>query len=377
MKKIIICILLFHQLSLAQTYDVLFIGNSYTYYNDLPDMLSKISSSFGDSIFHDQNTPGGYSLYAHSQDQLTIDKINQQNWDYVVLQDQSQRPSLSPAYVSTAVFPYAQQLVDLIYQNYNCTEPLFYMTWGRKNGDLTNCVNYPPVCTYLGMQESLRDSYISMGINNNATVSPVGIAFKNAIALDSTIELYNNDNSHPSVYGTYLAACVFYSTIFKKSSIGSLFVPSAISASDALFLQQIAYSTVLDSVLTWNIFNSNYSYSVNGTSVDFLNISSNFENCIWDFGDGSFSSIESPSHNFLVPGAYNVKLTVYTNDWCLIDVIEEEIIITISNLEEIHIITEKKNKYLDIFGRITDSKSKGLKFLINNDGKITKKFIFE
>ena len=63
MKKIIICILLFHQLSLAQTYDVLFIGNSYTYYNDLPDMLSKISSSFGDSIFHDQNTPGGYSLY--------------------------------------------------------------------------------------------------------------------------------------------------------------------------------------------------------------------------------------------------------------------------------------------------------------------------
>ena len=377
MKKIIICILLFHQFSLAQTYDVLFIGNSYTYYNDLPDMLSKISSSFGDSIFHDQNTPGGYSLYAHSQDQLTIDKINQQNWDYVVLQDQSQRPSLSPAYVSTAVFPYAQQLVDLIYQNYNCSEPLFYMTWGRKNGDLTNCVNYPPVCTYLGMQERLRDSYISMGINNNATVSPVGIAFKNAIALDSTIELYNNDNSHPSVYGTYLAACVFYSTIFKKSSIGSLFVPSAISASDALFLQQIASSTVLDSVLTWNIFNSNYSYSVNGTSVDFLNISSNFENCIWDFGDGSFSSIESPLHNFLVPGAYNVKLTVYTNDWCLIDVIEEEIIITISNLEEIHIITEKKNKYLDIFGRITDSKSKGLKFLINNDGKITKKFIFE
>ena len=377
MKKIIICILLFHQFSLAQTYDVLFIGNSYTYYNDLPDMLSKISSSFGDSIFHDQNTPGGYSLYAHSQDQLSIDKINQQNWDYVVLQDQSQRPSLSPAYVSTAVFPYAQQLVDLIYQNYNCSEPLFYMTWGRKNGDLTNCVNYPPVCTYLGMQERLRDSYISMGINNNATVSPVGIAFKNAIALDSTIELYNNDNSHPSIYGTYLAACVFYSTIFKKSSIGSLFVPSAISASDALFLQQIASSTVLDSVLTWNIFNSNYSYSVNGTSVDFLNISSNFENCIWDFGDGSFSSIESPSHNFLVPGVYNVKLTVYTNDWCLIDVIEEEIIITISNLEEIHIITEKKNKYLDIFGRITDSKSKGLKFLINNDGKITKKFIFE
>lgn len=377
MRKIIIFLLLIYNLSSAQTYDVLFIGNSYIYYNDLPDMLSKISTSLGDSIFFDQYTPGGYSLYAHSQDQLTIDKINQQNWDYVVLQDQSQRPSLSPAYVSTAVFPYAEQLVDLIYQNYNCSEPLFYMTWGRKNGDQTNCVNYPPVCTYLGMQERLRHSYVSMGFSNNATISPVGIAFKNCIAFDSTIELYNNDNSHPSVHGSYLAACVFYSSIFKKPSIGALYIPNAISSSDALFLQQIASSTVLDSISSWNIFNANFSYVDNGDSISFINSSSNFENCIWDFGDGNFSSLENPSHHYLNSGIYNIKLIVYTNDWCLMDVLEEEITITISSIEENNNISQKKNKYLDFFGRITDSKSKGLKFFINSEGKAVKKFIFE
>ena len=58
-------------------------------------MVSKIASSFGDSITYDQSTPGGSSLYAHAQNQTTINKINQQNWDYVVLQDQSQNPSLS------------------------------------------------------------------------------------------------------------------------------------------------------------------------------------------------------------------------------------------------------------------------------------------
>ena len=153
----------------AQSYDVLFIGNSYTYYNNLPEMISNIANDLGDTVNYDQNTPGGTSLYAHSQNQTTINKINQQNWDFVVLQDQSQRPSLSPSYVAASVYPYATQLVNLINSNYICSEPVFYMTWGRKYGDQTNCQSYPPVCTFLGMQERLRDSYLTMGLDNNAS----------------------------------------------------------------------------------------------------------------------------------------------------------------------------------------------------------------
>ena len=147
MKKVFLFLLIPFN-SFSQSYDILFVGNSYTYYNDLPQMLSKIASSFGDSITYDQSTPGGASLYSHSQNQTTINKINQQNWDYVVLQDQSQNPSLSPNYVSANVYPYADELVNLIELNDICTEPIFYMTWGRKYGDQSNCSNYPPCLLY-------------------------------------------------------------------------------------------------------------------------------------------------------------------------------------------------------------------------------------
>ena len=187
--RLIIITLLFPIFSFSQSYDILFIGNSYTYYNNLPEMLSNIANAFGDSVNYDQSTPGGTSLYAHSQNQTTLNKINQQSWDYVVLQDQSQRPSLSPTYVAASVYPYASQLVTEIQSNNLCSEPLFYMTWGRKYGDQSNCSTYPPVCTYLGMQERLRDSYLTMGFDNEATVAPVGISFKNSIFQDSTIDL--------------------------------------------------------------------------------------------------------------------------------------------------------------------------------------------
>ena len=65
-------LLLFPFCCFSQSYDILFIGNSYTYYNDLPEMVSNIASSFGDSVTYDQSTPGGSSLYAHAQNQTTI-----------------------------------------------------------------------------------------------------------------------------------------------------------------------------------------------------------------------------------------------------------------------------------------------------------------
>ena len=122
--RLIIITLLFPIFSFSQSYDILFIGNSYTYYNNLPEMLSNIANAFGDSVNYDQSTPGGTSLYAHSQNQTTLNKINQQSWDYVVLQDQSQRPSLSPTYVAASVYPYASQLVTEIQSNNLCSEPL-------------------------------------------------------------------------------------------------------------------------------------------------------------------------------------------------------------------------------------------------------------
>jgi hypothetical protein len=371
MKKIFL-FLLIPCYSFSQSYDVLFIGNSYTYYNDLPQMLSDIASAFGDSISYDQNTPGGSSLYAHSQNQITINKINQQSWDYVVLQGQSQNPSLSLNYVSSNVYPYANQLVDFIELNDICTEPVFYMTWGRKYGDQSNCSNYPPVCTYLGMQQRLRESYLSMGIDNSASVSPVGIAFKNSIALDSTIDLYSPDYSHPSIYGSYLAACTFYSTIFRKSAVACSYKPNSITSTEALFLQQVASSTVLDSLSTWNIFQASFDYDIINDSVNFINKSSNYENCVWDFGDGNQSLDINPKHTYLLSGIYDISLTCYNNSSCLVDFLTLQININIASVENQNPFKKKVIKSFDIMGREVDLNHKGLVYQINNQGEVIK-----
>ena len=377
MRNLFFYIILFiANFTYAQSYDVLFIGNSYTYYNNLPEMISNIANDLGDTVNYDQNTPGGTSLYAHSQNQTTINKINQQNWDFVVLQDQSQRPSLSPSYVAASVYPYATQLVNLINSNYICSEPVFYMTWGRKYGDQTNCQSYPPVCTFLGMQERLRDSYLTMGLDNNASVSPVGIAFKNSISLDSTIDLYTSDNSHPSIYGSYLAACTFYSTIFKKSSVGCSYKPNAINQSDALFLQQVASSTVLDSMFVWNVFQAQFDFNQNGNVFDFINKSSNFENCIWDFGDGNQSTDFNPTHTYLQNGVYDVILTIQTNSGCLSEVYSLQVNVNSTQINEYQ-ENKKIIKSFNILGNQINENFKGVIIEIDSKGKSDKKIYLE
>ena len=190
MKKLFLFLFFTPTILLAQSLDVLFIGNSYTYANNMPQMVSELALSFGDTLNFESSTPGGATFNTHSTNINTLNKISQKPWDYVVLQAQSQEPSFSPNQVANDLFPYAQILIDSIESNSTCTEPIFFMTWGRKYGDQQNCQFYPPICTYLGMQQRLRQSYLDMTFNHNATCSPVGICWKESIAQDSTLNLF-------------------------------------------------------------------------------------------------------------------------------------------------------------------------------------------
>ena len=185
--------------SFAQTKNVLFLGNSYTGVNNLPLLTYNLALSLGDTINYDSNIPGGYTYEGHSTNTTSLSKVAQGDWDFVILQEQSQKPSFPPSQVATEVYPYAQILVDSVKSANACAEPLFYMTWGRKNGDASNCGFYPPLCTYDGMQARLRESYMEMSINNDCSVSPVGAAWKYVRDNYQTIELYSADESHPSI----------------------------------------------------------------------------------------------------------------------------------------------------------------------------------
>jgi len=376
-KGILICAFLPLLIIAQQRKEVLFIGNSYTYVNNLPDLVKQIALSFGDSLIHDSSTPGGATFNTHTNNSQTLAKINQQQWDYVVLQAQSQEPSFSPGQVANNTYPYAEILVDSIYANSSCTEPLFFMTWGRKYGDQQNCAAYPPICTYLGMQQRLRESYLEMAFNDSASCAPVGMAWKKSIAIDSTLNLYSSDNSHPSIYGSYLAACTFYASIFKKSAVGSSYWPNAIDSATAYSLQQIGSSTVLDSLSVWNIFNADFTYNQIGDSVSFMNLSSNYESLIWDFGDGNISYDDNPTHIYTSSGIYVISMIVFSNGGCISDTLS--VSVTVTNSTSINEKTNSNNllKITNILGKECLFVKNKILFYHFSDGRIEQKIVIE
>jgi PKD repeat protein len=339
MRKLLLitCLIFSVGITKAQVKKVLFVGNSYTYVNDLPQLLKDVALSFNDTIVTDQSTPGGATFNAHTTNSTTMNKIALGTFDYVVLQAQSQEPSFSPGQVASQTYPYAQTLVNAIRAANECTEPMFFMTWGRQNGDAVNCQFYPPICTYDGMQHRLRQSYLEMANVNQSTVSPVGVAWKNVRDNDSLINLYSPDESHPSLHGSYLAACVFYTTLYQKSSIGSTSIPTGISASEALILQTIASYTVLDSMALWrinaNLPIANFNYTGGGT-INFTNTSTNGVYYYWDFGDGNSSTLENPSNVYTASNTYPVQLITFSADSCFSDTITQNLNVIVASVED-------------------------------------------
>lgn len=318
MKKIFTLALAFVSLLLqAQQTKILWLGNSYTSVNNLPKMFHDLALSGGDSIIYDSNTPGGYTFNQHSVNATTIQKIYSQQWDYVVLQAQSQEPSFPPSQVQTETFPYARTLDSLIHDNDSCTKTVFYMTWGKKYGDQANCASYPAICTFEGVTDRLRDSYLQMANENSALVAPAGMAWFASWHTDTLINLWQADNSHPTIAGSYLTSCVFYETIFRKSPLGLSYSPIAIQATTD-FLQNIAHTTVFDSLANWNIgsfdVKANFSFAGNEATqiYSFNNLSQNFTSYQWSFGDGNFSS-SNGTHTYTDTGTYTATLIAFDN----------------------------------------------------------------
>ena len=114
------------ELKAQLSYRVLFLGNSYTYVNDLPQIIHDVALSAGDTLVFDSYTPGGYQLIDHSTDAISQNKIMTGGWDYVVIQGQSQEPITSYNQFSNG----GSALYNLIKQYNPCAVTMPYMTWG-------------------------------------------------------------------------------------------------------------------------------------------------------------------------------------------------------------------------------------------------------
>ena len=253
--------------------NVLFLGNSYTASNNLPNIVSNIANSMGDFLFAESNTIGAGTLQMHVDNSNSNNLIGMGDWDYVVLQEQSQYPSFPLWQVEQSVFPYASQLSQLVQEYNNCAETVFFMTWGRENGDTNNCANWPPVCTYEGMDDLLHERYLMMANQNEALVSPVGAVWRHIRDNNYNFALYSSDGSHPSALGSYVAGICFYTTLFQKDPTNIPWNGNDnwnISDTDASIIKQIVKSVVYDNFTNWNIV---------PTDIDNDGVCNNLDNC--------------------------------------------------------------------------------------------------
>ncbi len=234
---------------------VLFLGNSYTSVNDLPSLLTALAKSLGQTIETGAHIPGGYTLGAppnqHATDATSLAKIAEGSWDVVVLQEQSQIPTIG-AYKVSFMLPGAKQLDQAIKKANTCTRTMLYLTWGRKNGgeQCAGSTCSPDFADFEAMQSALEKAYREVAKAIGAGVAPVGEAWKLSRQDKPALELFSGDGSHPSMRGSYLAACVFFAALTGKSPIGASYTAD-LPPAEAAFLQQVAAQVVLPSLAYW------------------------------------------------------------------------------------------------------------------------------
>ena len=305
MKKILlltIAILLFKISFSQEEIRVLFLGNSYTYVNDLPKIIKDIAINEGKVFTYESVTPGGCTLFQHLDSQTSMSKIRQGNWDYVILQEQSQLPVID-YYRHNTLTPSYKSLHDSIMLYNPKAKVVGYMTWGRRYGG-QQCVNFGDglYCSanfadFNHMQDTLTAAYCENAYATNSYVAPVGEAWKSALAAEPSLVLHSSDNSHPSYDGSYLAACVFYSVFWNKSSVG-IYHDKQIDGTKAELLQTISDEVFFNNLEKWNF------------KTDTVNIIENFGNRCYNIQSNPSDSkviIENKSESSLNVKIFNVN----------------------------------------------------------------------
>lgn len=160
----------------------------------------------------------GFTLERHWACGDALSAIDRERWDYVILQEQSTFGD-SPEVINgipkinapTVFHEYARRFDAAI--NKRGARTTLFVTWAREESPES--------------QALLNEGYLRIAKELRALIAPVGTAWRDALKIDASLPLYQTDHAHPAVAGSYLAACVLYSTFYDKSPEG---LPSRIPA---------------------------------------------------------------------------------------------------------------------------------------------------
>lgn len=197
--------------SQPDTLRVLFVGNSFTFFNNLPQMVSAMAASQDVAIFTRQSTVGGSNLEQHWKGERgtkTMAMLDSADWDYVVLNNHS----LSAIEDPDGFLEYGRKFAEHIRNK--GAKPVFMMTWAYKSNPL--------------MQKEISERYAQLAAETRSDYVPCGPLFASARQWRPDLEMFFDDK-HPSPNGTYLLALAFYKFLSGKTVMG---IPHRLATKD-------------------------------------------------------------------------------------------------------------------------------------------------
>ena len=220
---------------------MLFVGNSLTFFHDLPLVFAGLAQAGGHAVEVDMAAKGGQTLADHAISSSTLEKLSGQRWDFVVLQEQSRIPAIL-AQRDEEMVPAVRLLDDR-----SGARTVLFMTWASRDG-----LRGAGFEDYAAMQTAIETGYLAVAGEVGAMVAPAGVAWQRDLEEHPELELWQRDGSHPSPEGTYLAACVFYATLLGESPEGAGYL-AGLPEETARFLQAVAAETVFGDRGRWNL----------------------------------------------------------------------------------------------------------------------------
>jgi hypothetical protein len=248
MKRILTLLLVIVFTSSASAKDttkVLLIGNSLSFWNNMPKMIEEICNAGGKNVMVQNMALGGHSLEMHTHSTVTLNFIDNNEWDYVVLQ--GGRPFIALEDSLHLVLPFAKELSDRVHSKYPETKIIFAVD----HSYITDIILYDEIVSWSYFQDMITIGTKRLADSLDYMIVPCGVAFNDVRLQYPDEEYFDKDSVHPSPLGSYIMACTYYSVLFKESSVGLDYHIDL----DPIFaekIQEIASNLVLDDLDYWN-----------------------------------------------------------------------------------------------------------------------------
>lgn len=233
----------------SDTTRVLFIGNSFTYVNMVPNIVKGLAQQGNIGMAYAMHAPGGATVgdlaqgtYAHMENPAVFDLIRQGNWDYVVLQDNQGRFLYNYGIFNpdSRTIEGHKRIMDSTLHYNPCAAMIWFNGWAFKNGA-------PPYGnTGIELIDRIDANYQFMNDSLDQIIAPIGAAWKRSTLANPAVDLWDVDEAHASLNGSYLTAAVLFCTIFKKDPVPLAF-NAGLSVAQATEFRSIAYQTFIDS----------------------------------------------------------------------------------------------------------------------------------